>query len=157
VDHPELDLRRDDVAVITDRRYAYLVQDQLPGVRVLAEPAGRNTAAAITLATLALDRPPEDVIIVLPADHLIAPELEGVFRSVIAAAAPELALGAFGIELPLVTLGVTITRPATEYGYLIPDTSRHQGADTGYRLTGYPLKRFQEKPTLAQAIQLRNE
>ena len=29
--------------------------------------------------------------------------------------------GAFGVEAPLVTLGVQTERPATEYGYLIPD------------------------------------
>src|ERR1700694_778802 len=35
-----------DVTVVTDRRYAGLVKAQLPGVRILAEPAGRNPAAA---------------------------------------------------------------------------------------------------------------
>ena len=72
VGHEELPLTRADVTVVTDRRYARLVQDQLPGIRVLAEPAGRNTAAAVALATVALDHDPRDVMLVLPADQLIS-------------------------------------------------------------------------------------
>ena len=64
---------------------------QLPDVRVLIEPAGRNTAAAIALATVAVDRPDDDVMIVLPADHFIRDE--GVFRDVLRTAATRLATG----------------------------------------------------------------
>ena len=71
-----------DVTVVTDQRYEQLVRAQLPDVRVLIEPAGRNTAAAIALATVAVDRPDDDVMIVLPADHFIRDE--GVFRDVAA-------------------------------------------------------------------------
>jgi mannose-1-phosphate guanylyltransferase len=153
VGHPaELALTPEDVTVVTDRRYAGLVRDQVAGVRVLAEPVGRNTAAAIALATLAIDRDPSEVMLVLPADHVIAAEKEGLFRAVLAAAEAELARGAFEIEDPLVTLGVETTRPATEYGYLIPDVDRRQVRT----LTAYPLVRFQEKPSVDAAIQLRN-
>ena len=41
---PELGLRPDDVAVVTERRYGPMVRVQLPGVHVIAEPLGRNTA-----------------------------------------------------------------------------------------------------------------
>jgi mannose-1-phosphate guanylyltransferase len=157
VGHPELPLRPDDVTVVTDRRYAGLVRDQLAGVHVLAEPVGRNTAAAIALATLAIERPADDVMVVLPADHVFAPDKEPVFRGVLASAERELARGAFGIDLPLVTLGVEATRAATEYGYLVPDASQSQGESTGHRLTGYPLRRFEEKPSADRATQLRND
>ena len=60
-----------DVTVVTDQRYEQLVRAQLPDVRILTEPAGRNTAAAVALATVAVDRPDDDVMIVLPADHFI--------------------------------------------------------------------------------------
>jgi mannose-1-phosphate guanylyltransferase len=152
VGHPELPLEPLDVAVVTDRRYAHLVQDQLSGIRVLAEPTGRNTAAAVALATLAIERDPSEVMIVLPADQIIARDKEAVFRGVLRDAEQELAKGAFDIEDPLVTLGVEITRPATEYGYLVPDVARPQRRE----LTAYPLLRFQEKPTAEQATQLRN-
>lgn len=152
VGHPELSLDPADVSVVTDRRYAGLVRDQVAGVRVLAEPVGRNTAAAIALAALAIDRDPADVMLVLPADHVIARDRQDVFRAVLAGAEAELARGAFDIEDPLVTLGVETTRPATEYGYLIPDLDRRQDR----KLTAYPLMRFQEKPSLDEAVQLRN-
>lgn len=148
VGHPELNLARSDVYVVTDRRYKAIVAAQLPGVEILAEPIGRNTAAAVALATVAIDRPRDEVMIVLPADHAI--EREWTFRSVLAAAG-RLAGGAFGIEAPLVTLGIDVSRPATEYGYLLPDLAR------GEELHGqaaYPLHGFEEKPSPTRALEL---
>jgi mannose-1-phosphate guanylyltransferase len=145
---------RADLTVVTERRYQGLVNEQLPGVRVLVEPRGRNTAAAVALATLAIERPEDEVMLVLPADHTIADE-DG-YRRVVSAAHDELAGGALGVEDPLVTLGVEVTRPATEYGYLIPDLSRRQGAPE-HRLTAYVLKAFEEKPTTVRAAALRGE
>ncbi|HEY7737153.1 MAG TPA: sugar phosphate nucleotidyltransferase [Candidatus Limnocylindrales bacterium] len=154
LDGNELDLAGSDITVVTDRRYAVMVHEQLPGVRVLGEPLGRNTAAAIALATTAIDRPDEEVMAVLPADHHMDPEREGMFRGVLADAERELAEGAFDIEDPLVTLGVQMTRPATEYGYLVPDESRRQGPETGHRLVAYRLSAFEEKPPLGRAQEL---
>jgi mannose-1-phosphate guanylyltransferase len=107
LDGPELrdrGLTAADVTVLAAGRYDPLVRQQLPGVAMLGEPRGRNTAAAIALATLAIDRPDDEVMIVLPADHRI--EREATFRGVLAAAAGSIATGAFGIESPLVTLGI---------------------------------------------------
>jgi mannose-1-phosphate guanylyltransferase len=140
-----------DIFVVADRRYGHLVQDQEPEVRLIVEPGGRNTAAAIALATAAIERDDDEVMIVLPADHWI--RNEEAFLGVLAAAESELARGALDIESPLVTLGVQPNRPATEYGYLIPDQNRrHRG-----RLTGYALRAFEEKPEPARAVQLLNE
>lgn len=141
----------DDVTVVTDRRYERLVRAQLPGVAVLTEPLGRNTAAAIALAALVIDRPEEDVMLVLPADQIVAADRVGVFGDVLRLAGEHLATGSFGIEDPLVTLGIRADHPATEYGYLIPDSSR--GQDIG-GLQAYPLQRFEEKPKLARAEEL---
>jgi mannose-1-phosphate guanylyltransferase len=136
----------DDIAVVADRRYEQLVRDQAPGATIVVEPQGRNTAAAIALATLVIDRPEEDVMLVLPADQTIArPE---VFRSVIRTASDHLATGAFGIEAPLVTLGISVDRPATEYGYLIPDLDRGMEIE---EIRAYPLLRFEEKPKPSRA------
>jgi mannose-1-phosphate guanylyltransferase len=157
VGHAELPLTVADVSVVTDRRYARLIHEQVPGVRVIAEPAGRNTAAAVALATIAIDRPDDDVMIVLPADQLIAGDREDVYRGVLRDAERELAKGAFEVDSPLVTLGIHPTRPATEYGYLVPDVNRQQGTQSGHRLAAFPLKRFEEKPDLNRAIQLRND
>ena len=151
VGHQELGLAADDVAVVTERRYGPMVRAQLPGVRVIAEPIGRNTAAAIALSTLKFDRDPSDIMLVLPADAWIDPERDGVYREVLKAAAGIARDGAFDVEAPLMTLGVQPRHPATEYGYLIPD---YDGGSTIDRIKAYPLRGFEEKPNLERAGQL---
>ena len=139
----------DDITVVTDRRYERLVREQVPAAALVVEPLGRNTAAAIALATLVIDRPDDEVMVVLPADQTV--ERTDVFREVLRTAAEHLATGAFDIEDPLVTLGIRVDRPATDYGYLIPDVAR--GSEVG-GLRAYPLVRFEEKPKPARAEEL---
>jgi len=151
MDGTELDLQPGDVTVVTHRSYVRIVEEQLPGIAVVAEPLARNTAAAVALAALAIDRPDDEVMLVLPADHSIDPAREGLFRSVLRTAADQLATGAFDIEDPLVTLGIRPDRPATEYGYLIPRFERRTaigGLDT------YPLRGFEEKPRIERAMEI---
>jgi mannose-1-phosphate guanylyltransferase len=130
-----------DIAVVTAAPYAELVRAQAPGVTVLAEPVGRNTAAAIALATVALERDDDEVMVVLPADQTI--EREAEFR-----AARD---GVAGVRSPLVTLGITPDRPATEYGYLLPRLER---ADLVAGVRTFPLQAFQEKPSPDRAAEL---
>jgi mannose-1-phosphate guanylyltransferase len=142
-----------DVTVVTERRYERFVRDQLPDAKVLLEPMGRNTAAAIALATVAIDRPDDEVMLVVPADAYIAPESEGVYRDVLAKA-ERLAGDAFPIDDPLVTFGVQASRPATTYGYLVPKLETKQHLDG---LDAYQLDRFVEKPSVEQAERLLKE
>jgi mannose-1-phosphate guanylyltransferase len=146
--------REGDVTVVTDRRYRALVRAQVPGARILAEPTGRNTAVAIALAAVAVDRPDDEVMVVLPADHSIADE--ALFASVIADAVAGLAAGGgeLAVDDPLVTLGIQVSHASTEYGYLIPDIGR--GAVVR-GLQGYVLKAFEEKPNRARAQELAEE
>jgi mannose-1-phosphate guanylyltransferase/mannose-6-phosphate isomerase len=145
----ELNLTLDDIHVVTDRRYASLVSDQTD-VGVIAEPVGRNTAAAVALAATSIERDPDELMVVLPADHLV--QRDDVFRAVLADAQRELAQGAFGIESPIVTLGATPTGPSTHYGYLVPDPARQQWHP--HKLHAYALSRFVEKPDTAKAAEL---
>jgi mannose-1-phosphate guanylyltransferase len=138
----------DDLYCVADRRYGALVQEQEPRIRLLIEPTSRNTAAAIALATAAIDRPDAEVMIVLPADAWIRDE--DLFRAVLRDAHDELARGALGVDDPLVTLGVQISRPATEYGYLLPDAGRRQERS----LAAYVLHAFEEKPGPERAMAL---
>ena len=147
--HAELPLSAADITVVTDRRYTRLVREQLPETRILGEPAGRNTAAAVALATAAIERPDDEVMLVVPADHLIGDE--ATYREVLRAAGERLARGAFGSTEPLVTLGIQVNRAATEYGYLLPRTDL--GASIG-GLRAYPLRAFEEKPTVERAAAL---
>jgi mannose-1-phosphate guanylyltransferase len=137
------------VTVVTDRRYEDLVRAQLPGVRILSEPFGRNTAAAVALAAHGGSGPADEVTIVLPADHDVRAETD--FAEVLAAAAEHLATGPFGIDGPLVTLGIEPDRPATEYGYLRPMLDA--GAVLG-GLRAWPLASFEEKPGPDRAAEL---
>lgn len=149
--NPELAISERDITVVTSGRYERLVRSQTTAA-VLCEPRGRNTAPAIALATLAIERPDDDVLIVLPADHLV--EREEAFRAVLADACTELAPGAFGVASPLVTLGAHPTYPATGYGYLVPDRSRGRERPAGSRLESSPLAAFQEKPDEERAAEL---
>lgn len=146
-------LPTDDITVVTERRYERFVRDQLPEAELLLEPMGRNTAAAIALATIAIDRSDDEVMLVVPADAYIEPTSEPLYTSVLEDA-ERLASDAFDIDGPLVTFGVQASRPATEYGYLVPrlDTRREVSG-----LTAYQLARFEEKPTQEHAQALLRE
>jgi mannose-1-phosphate guanylyltransferase len=139
-----------DITVVTERRYERFVRDQLPDAHVLLEPMGRNTAAAIALATVVVDRPDDEVMLVVPADAYISPDSEDRYRSVLAAAEP-LARDAFDIDQPLVTFGVEATRPATQYGYLVPKLDTRRDIDG---IMAFQLDRFEEKPALERAEML---
>src|SRR5574341_1027068 len=65
----------DRIVVVAGRAHADLVSEQLPELpkgNLLLEPVGRDTAAAVGLTSLALERrDPAAVMAVLPADHHI--------------------------------------------------------------------------------------
>lgn len=129
--------------VVTNRDYYFLSRDELAGVagaapRYLLETAGRNTAPAILLATLAVaDAQGEDAcLLVLPADHLI--------RNLPAFADAVARARALAAQGWLVTFGIEPTAPATGYGYI----------RAGDRLDGgHAVRQFVEKPDRARAQQ----
>lgn len=134
-----------DVYIVTDRRHLALVAEQLPEVpaaNVLGEPVGRNTAAAVALAAALIDRPGDDVMAILPADHQIADE-EG-FRAALAVAAESAADGA------LVTLGIEPSGPETGYGYVLAE----EGATRVGDRDTFAVERFVEKPDRGRAEEL---
>jgi mannose-1-phosphate guanylyltransferase len=113
-------------------------------IDVIAEPVGRNTAPAIGLAAaLIASRDPSGVMVVLPADHFI--KNETVLREKLAFA------GEAALKGNLVTLGIMPSRPETGYGYIEADM------DDGYGKGPFPVKRFVEKPPLAEAVRYLEE
>src|SRR3954452_5165530 len=60
-----------DLFCVSDRRYGQLVRDPAPDVRRIVEPGARTTAAPSALAAWCIDRPDDEPMIVLPADHWI--------------------------------------------------------------------------------------
>ena len=146
-----------DVVVVTDRRYAALVLEELPELdraQVLGEPAGRNTAAAIAYAAAAIERPPGDVMLVLPADHLVRDE--GAFRALLRDAAAVAADAVPGSGNPsLITLGIAPSGPETGYGYIVAVEPRVGGPGNGSMTSGaVDVARFVEKPSAEAAAAL---
>jgi mannose-1-phosphate guanylyltransferase len=109
---------------------------------LLPEPMGRNTAAAVAYAAAAVDRPADEVMIVLPADQRITDEAG--FRAALSSAAARAA------QHDLVTLGIDPTRPETGYGYVL---ATGEPVTVGGRPT-FRVERFVEKPTAERADEL---
>ena len=136
----------EDTFVITGMRYAGLCSMQLgdlPEANVLVEPTGRNTAPAIALACAHLQRrDPEEVVAILPADHLIQ-DSAGFQRAL--RQAERCAREGF-----LAVLGIEPTKAHTGYGYI-------QREDGHLQLDGdlptFAVSRFLEKPDQATAEQ----
>ncbi|MGI6656343.1 MAG: mannose-1-phosphate guanylyltransferase/mannose-6-phosphate isomerase [Desulfobulbus sp.] len=137
----------DDVAlpiIVVGEEQRFLVQNQLDelglgvDVPILLESVGKNTAPAICGAAAYLSRLGRegDVLLVLPADHLIGDA--AAFAGAVAKAASLARQGW------LVTFGVVPDHPETGYGYI------KQGADGR-------VERFVEKPDLAAAEQYLDE
>lgn len=95
--------------------------------RLIVEPVGRNTAPAIAAA--ALLSAPDEVLVVLPSDHVITEAQR--FAEAVAIAVGAAAEGA------LVLFGVRPSRPDTGYGYI------EVVAGTGTMLE---VAAFREKP-----------
>jgi mannose-1-phosphate guanylyltransferase/mannose-6-phosphate isomerase len=113
----------------------------MKNVLTLAEPQGRNTAAAVALAARLIMRDdPTGVMLVLTADHAIGPAKEHA-RAMKAAAA------AAGKGDCLVTFGIPPLRPETGYGYV----EARGAAEIIGGLRVFDVAGFQEKPSPARA------
>lgn len=133
------------IYTVSDKPQAAAIRKILPGLRpanILVEPAGRNTAASLILATARVFlRDPRTVVFALPADHLIARPARflGKLRAAAEAAAR---------KDVIVTFGIPPTSPSTGFGY-IHFTERNREKIAGQVF--YPVLRFKEKPRLTQA------
>jgi mannose-1-phosphate guanylyltransferase len=130
--------------VVTNAEQSAAARGELRGVpssQILAEPLGRNTAAAIGLAAIHLARAHGDALMaVLPADSYIAdaPRYRKLVR-----AALDLARSPGN----LVVLGVPPDRPETGYGYI----ERGGMFARPGGVAAYSVRRFTEKPALPVA------
>jgi mannose-1-phosphate guanylyltransferase len=125
------------VLVATRQDLLPLAQEQLPDFPsdgYLLEPEGRDTAACIALAALAVEqRRPGARMLVTPSDHFIEPfhAFEETVRQ---------GLALLGRVDGLVTLGIPPTRPDIGYGYIL----------AGEAIPEHPAarrcERFTEKP-----------
>jgi len=120
------------------------IREQVPHLQpdnIIVEPWGKNTAPCIGLATLFMrQRHGDEVMVVLPADHLVRPA--ETFRETLRGAAQ------IAAELPvLITIGVHPTYPATGYGYI----QCGEEIQAHGKIRGLKVKTFAEKPNLETA------
>ncbi len=135
--------------VVTTCAQAGLIRRELldqgaGNVRVLDEPAGRNTAAAIGLAAVhVLKEDPGATMAVFPADHNIKDQARFTDRI---REAHELAEKGW-----LVTLGIKPERPETGYGYIEKSDPLSPETSGDASVQAFRVARFTEKPDLDKA------
>ena len=128
--------------VVCNQEHRYMVAEQLrllgiTPTAVILEPVGRNTAPAATLAALyALETEQDPILLLLPADHVIADA--GGFRQAMEKALPHAQDG------HLLTFGIVPRSPEIGYGYIKAGAAL---AESGI----YTVDRFVEKPDQASA------
>ena len=127
----------DHAMIICNDDYRFMVAEQVKETdissnEIILEPIGRNTAPAIALAAFNAIRDGDDpVLLVLPADHVIA-DVETFQRA--------LQIGKQQSEAgKLVTFGVVPDMPETGFGYI----KAHTGGENKHC---YDVDRFVEKP-----------
>lgn len=120
------------------REVAKVCRGLIPAANVVAEPAGRDTAAAVGLAAAIVGaRDPQGVFAVLPADHVIhdTRAYQADLRAAFAAA---------GAAEVMVTIGIPPTEPATGFGYI--QRGEEWGRVGAAAKPVYAVRRFVEKP-----------
>jgi mannose-1-phosphate guanylyltransferase len=131
------------IKIVTTRSQQEAVRRIVPEIAqgdIIAEPFGRNTAPAIGISALYVERDhPEAVMVILPADHYIGDS--AAFRQVIMAAADRALQGDC-----IVTIGISPRGPETGYGYI------EAGTVIDSTCAIRTVKSFHEKPDLARAM-----
>lgn len=139
-----------NVWVVTNKKYASLVHEQLPEIpegNILQEPCRRNTAPCIAYISWRIkEKDPKANIVISPSDHIVTNATE--FRRVIVSA-----LKFTGETDSIVTLGMKPTRPETGYGYIQADLRTSSARNKEI----YRVDQFKEKPDVATATQYLQE
>src|SRR5271169_2730815 len=125
---------------VTNAEQVGALRKQIPAAargRVLTEPVGRNTAAAIALAAIHVRHAAggDALLAVLPADHFIA--LPNAYRKIV-----EAALNVAREPGRMVVLGIPPTHPETGFGYI----ERMGESVAGAAFPVFAVRRFAEKP-----------
>jgi mannose-1-phosphate guanylyltransferase len=134
----------ENILIVTGISHAAELIRQLPDIpqgNIIIEPFGRNTAPCIGLAALHIrKKTPDDVMLVLPSDHLIADGEK--FLQILGVAAEMAQRGSH-----LVTIGIRPTAPETGYGYI--EQGRLKADVRGEEV--FEVRAVREKPDLEQA------
>lgn len=136
---------KENVWVVTNKRYAKLVKEQLPEIpeeHILQEPCRRNTAPCIAYVSWRIKaQDPQANVVVSPSDHIVLNAAE--FRRVVMQCLK------FTSETDaIVTLGMTPNRPETGYGYIQADLTSSSPRNKEI----FRIDNFREKPDLQTAM-----
>lgn len=135
----------ENVWVVTNKRYAAVVHEQLPDVpeqNILQEPCRRNTAPCIAYVSWRIKTlDPKANVVVTPSDHIVlnTAEFQRVVRQCLKFTSESDAI---------VTLGMKATRPETGYGYIQADLT----SNTLRNKEIFRVDEFHEKPDLQTAL-----
>lgn len=111
---------------------------------VLEQPAALGTAVGVMLAVAhVIERDPDAILLVFPADHLVHPETTFV-RHVLSACGH-----ARRLRDKILLLGALPDRASTDLGWILP-----AGGRNGRRSGPLAVRAFQEKPASQQAQEL---
>lgn len=110
----------------------------------ITEPEGKNTAPCLGLAALeVVRRNPQGIMVVLPADHWVA-NVKSFRRTL------EKGVAIAARHNALITVGIRPDYPETGYGYIL----KGERVEPRSRVPLYKVKRFKEKPLVAEAKKL---
>ncbi len=132
--------------IVCNEQHRFLVAEQLRAIdhetaAILLEPEGRNTAPALTVAAFAaLNKGDDPVLLVMPADHVIADT--AAYHAAVKTAA------ALADDGALVTFGIVPTAAETGFGYIRKGELIVTAATQSLVLSpqSYLLSAFVEKP-----------
>ncbi len=126
---------------VCNENHRFMMAEQLREINespsaIILEPVGKNTAPAVAMAALAASSE-DDILLILPADHVI--DDVAAFQEAINHARKLAELGF------LVTFGIVPTEAETGYGYIKGGKQNTE--------TAFDVDRFVEKPDLETAQQ----
>lgn len=125
-------LSEEIIVIVNEKQFSICESQTKSKTRFLLEPIGRNTAPAIALACFEVD--PEDILLIVPSDHLIGDSKS--YHDCVTMA-QNLASSDY-----LVTFGINAKYPETGYGYI--------------EASGNNVVSFKEKPDFETAKQYVN-
>lgn len=128
-----------DPIIICNSEHRFIVAEQMREIdirpqSIILEPIGRNTAPAITVASLkALEKEEEAILLILPADHVIE-DIDNFVNTI--------QLGVCAAEKDkIITFGILPTGPETGYGYIECENNMDINKKEPIK-----IKKFLEKP-----------
>ncbi len=139
-----------EVLTVTNRELLFNTKDDYREVNhdniktsFLLEPFARNTAAAVALAALYVEKQHggDAILLILTADHLISNQ--AAFQQAVENASLIAQSG------KIVTFGIQPSAPETGYGYI--EANQTKNITHNNQTIGYEVARFVEKPNLATA------